>query len=164
MKEQPKLLRAGCSPSSPHYQGLCCLARQASWLGWAFSPLDPLAHPHVLCINHGEDLTNLDDVLGLVLGAGSTFPGGADLQPPIAPGTVHPRMGRAWLKLEQKTRPYAVPERLGVDVLFSCPFWSWASLKSHKAYALTTLTTSPEGDLISPIASIPPVCSISLFF
>ena len=46
-KEQPKLLRVGCPPSSPHYQGLCCLARQASWAGWAFFTHDPLAHPHV---------------------------------------------------------------------------------------------------------------------
>ena len=51
------------SPRLKVYQGLCKNACRIRPKGWAFFTLDPLAHPHVLCINHGEDLTNPDDVL-----------------------------------------------------------------------------------------------------
>ena len=161
-KEQPKLLRAGCPPSSPHYQGLCCLARQASWAWWAFSPLDPLAHPHVLCINHGEDLTNPDDVLGLVLGAGSAFPGGADLHPPIAPEIVRPCMASAWLKLEEKTGSCDLSEPAWGRRSIFVPFLVVGFIELTQV--VCTHDVSGTNCVSNPLAHTTSVLCMSIFF
>ena len=160
--EHPENMSEVFSPRLEVYQGLCKNACRFRPKGWAFFTLDPLAHPHVLCINHGEDLTNPDDVLGLVLGAGSAFPGGADLHPPIAPEIVCTGMASAWLKLEEKTGSYDLSEPAWGRRSIFVPFLVVGFIELTQV--VCTHDVSGRNCVSTPLAHTTSVLCISFFF